>query len=457
MSHRIKIFALLFISIFLSTDFVSSAKIRLRPFFDNAVTGTDTIGWQLTETTTSEIIPIDPLKPDSAAPSIQLHDIQPLPSGKYAPLVYSSYSFSDNTPLFYNTPNRGMFAKAYSWLDDYDRSERLLKGMQHRFMMSEPETVYFNASEMPSVPKEYRAYFDQVTTRIRFQEIKVDDKAKPIEAVIKPKRWLHTFDGSIQFSQAYISPNWYQGGKNNLNMIGQLNYNVKLNQNVYPNLLFDTNVSYKVALNSAPDDSIHAVNISEDIFQINSTFGLKAARNWYYSANLLFKTQLLKSYPTNSRQLKSAFLSPGELNVGLGMTYSTTNKKQTVKFGTSISPLSWNLKSCINSQIDPVTYGLDPGQHIKNKVGSSAECTLDWKIAYNISYHSRLFLFTDYEYAYGDWEHTFDFSINRFLSTRLYIHMRYDTSTPHLEDTKWSKFQLKEIFSFGFAYHFGTI
>lgn len=453
MFHRI-----LFIATILASTISASGTpgINLRPFFNSAVTGADTIGWELTETSTEIIEPEIIAEPDTT-PTFIYRVSRPLPSGKYAPPVYKSYSFTEDLPLFAPTVNRGRFARAYAWLDDYAASNRLLQNTQHRFMMANPEAVSFNAADMPTVPNEYRAFVDQVTTRIRFQEMKVDDKSTPIETDIKPKSWLHTFDGSVQFSQAYISPNWYQGGKNNLNMIGQLIYNVKLNQKVYPNLLFDTTVSYKLALNSAPDDSIHAVNISEDIFQINSTFGLKAAKKWYYSANLLFKTQMLKSYPTNSHQIKSSFLSPGELNVGLGMTYSTTNKKKTFTFGTSISPLSWNLKTCIDNRVDETVYGLDPGRRAKNKIGSSAECTLEWKIAYNVVYHSRLFLFTDYDYAYGDWEHTFDFNINRFLSTRLYVHMRYDTSTPHMPDTKWSKFQLKEILSFGFAYHFGSI
>ena len=34
--------------------------------------------------------------------------------------------------------------------------------------------------------------------------------------------------------------------------------------------------------------------------------------------------------------------------------------------------------------------------------------------------------------------------------------MRYDTTTPRVDDSRWHKFQLKEIFSFGFAYHFGV-
>lgn len=171
----------------------------------------------------------------------------------------------------------------------------------------------------------------------------------------------------------------------------------------------------------------------------------------------MFKTQLFNSYPTNSHNRQAALLSPGELNVGLGMTYSYVNPKKTVTFGTSISPLSWNLKTCIDRRVDETTYGLSAGRRTKNKVGSSAECTLEWKIAYNIVYHSRLFLFTDYDYAYGDWEHTVDFNINRFLSTRLYVHMRYDTSTPSNPDHNWHKFQIKEIFSFGFSYNFSTI
>ena len=81
------------------------------------------------------------------------------------------------------------------------------------------------------------------------------------------------------------------------------------------------------------------MNISEDLLQINSTFGYKAARRWYYSLNLQFKTQLFNSYPSNSDKLKSAFLSPGELNLGLGMTYNYQNDKKTFDFNATIAPL----------------------------------------------------------------------------------------------------------------------
>ncbi|MCM1293183.1 MAG: DUF3078 domain-containing protein [Bacteroides sp.] len=466
MTNAIKHFRYISLLLALAVGATAAASIShnepVSPYKGKAVRGIDTMATQSANawrTLFGDYQPAaDTITETVTAETYTVRTPSRFPAAKYGPLTFKEYTFTEEAPLRPIRRKTSLFPGIFKWLDDYSNSNAVFEEMEHEFLYSDPADVRYNAADMPEVPKEYRAYVDEVTTRIVFEERKVDDKNRTTpEPKLELKHWLHSFDGSLQFSQAYISPNWYQGGNNNLNMIGQLIYNVKLNQKFYPKLLFDATVSYKLALNSAPDDSIHSFNISEDILQVNATFGLKAARNWYYSANLLFKTQLLNSYPTNSRSLQAAFMSPGELNVGLGMTYSYTNKKKTVKFGTSISPLSWNMKTCTNNQIDPTAYGLEAGQHVKNKVGSSAECTLDWKVAYNITYHSRLFLFTDYEYAYGDWEHNIDFAINRFLSTRLYVHMRYDTSSPAIEGSKWHKFQLKEIFSFGFAYHFGTI
>lgn len=374
-----------------------------------------------------------------------------------APAVFDKYELLDTVPL---TPaTHGHFNEAFQWLDDYQTSYAVLNNARQNYIFSNPGRIMYDRASLPEPPKSYRAYVDPMTTNIVVEEIAVSTDESPLQlsADINYKKWLNTFDASLQFSQAYISPNWYQGGKNNLNLIGHAIYNIKLNQKFYPNVLFETTVQYKLALNSAPDDSIHAFNISEDLFQINSTFGLKAAKRWYYSANLLFKTQLLKSYPTNSRKVQSSFMSPGELNLGLGMTYNYESPKKNFTFGASISPLSWNLKTCMDSDLDPTAYGIEAGHHSVNTFGSSAELKAMWKVAYNIVYNTRLFFFTDYGKVQTDWEHTIDFNINKFLSTRLFVNMRYDTQTPRpANSSKWHKFQLKEIFSFGFAYHFGV-
>ena len=78
-------------------------------------------------------------------------------------------------------------------------------------------------------------------------------------------------------------------------------------------------------------------------------------------------------------------------------------------------------------------------------------------MAYNITFSSRIFAFTDYDSAQADWENTLMFEINRFLTTQIYAHMRYDSRGVRAEGTKWKKLQIKEILSIGFAYKFSSI
>ena len=102
------------------------------------------------------------------------------------------------------------------------------------------------------------------------------------------------------------------------------------------------------------------------------------------------------------------------------------------------------------------SFGIKEGRKTVSEYGSSAEGKLFWQLCANISLRSRMFVFTDYDYIQGDLENTFQFTINRFLTTQVFIHMRYDSTAKQREDTEWHKFQLKEILSFGFSYKFNT-
>ena len=115
------------------------------------------------------------------------------------------------------------------------------------------------------------------------------------------------------------------------------------------------------------------------------------------------------------------------------------------------------MRICRDRRIDPAIYNIDNGRRVQNNFGSSAELKFFWKLTYNISYTSRLFAFTDYDSAQADWENKLAFEINRFLTTQIYAHVRYDSSTPPCDSEKWKKLQVKEILSIGFAYKFSSI
>jgi len=383
-----------------------------------------------------------------------------LPNYAGMPLIFSKYS----STLMAGEPNPldpdGVDPSSLGWADRAVMRDARRNRFEQNFMIAYPELIRYNLASMPRPPKQFVMEVDPEMAKINVREFTRDEQA--MKQVVEPVKfehinWLHNFDASLQFSQAYVSPNWYQGGNSNLNAILNVLYNISLNQKFHPNIIFDTSVQYKLGVNNAPDDTVHTYNISEDLFQINSKFGLKAAKRWYYSLTLQFKTQLLNNYKTNTDELTAAFLSPGELNLGLGMTYNYENPKKTLVFTAAVSPLSYNMRMCTNSRLDPTVFGIEEGKHTVSQYGSSAEVTLRWKLTYNIEYFSRLFLFTNYEYVQGDWENTITFNINKFLSTRIFAHLRYQSDAERRPDTSWNKWQLKEILSIGFAYKFSRV
>lgn len=382
--------------------------------------------------------------------------MKPLPDYFFSPAVFRQYIYADTVAPF--TPDYSGRPEM-RWIEEYNAQERTLRNAQRYFFNNHPDKVRYNIALLPEAPKEYHAVVNPEDHTIEITEIIKDAPVAPTIAAaeVRKRHWIRTFNASLQFSQAYVSPNWYQGGNNNLNMLANIYYNVKLNPEYHPKLLFETTAQYKLGMNSAPDDSIHNYSISEDLLQINSTFGLKAAKRWYYSLTGQFKTQLLNSYPSNSKEVRASFLSPAELTVGLGMTYNYANTKKTVTFDASIAPLSYNMRICRDHRIDPALYNIDNGRRVQHNFGSSAELKFFWKITYNISYTSRLFAFTDYDSAQADWENKLAFEINRFLTTQIYAHLRYDSSTPPCDSEKWKKLQVKEILSIGFAYKFSSI
>lgn len=385
-----------------------------------------------------------------------------LPAYFFRPSVFVEHRFREPLTL----ENFGVAADSPTlWLDQENRRLNAMNDMFYDFFSKNPYDVTYNINLLPEAPKRYQAVVDPQEHTIEIKEIaSVTTAAPTIQAAeVQKRHWIKTFNASLHFSQAYISPNWYQGGNSNLNVLGNIYYNVKLNPKYHPNLLFENTFQYKIGINSTPEDQYHKYNISDDLFQINSILGIKAVKRWYYTFTLQFKTQLFKSYDVNSTTMRSSFLSPGELIFGIGMSYNYANEKKTVTLDASIAPVSYSLRTCIDPNIDPTRYNVEAGHKVKNSFGSSGEVKFFWQICHNISYRTRVFAFTDYSSLQADWENTFTFDINRFLTTQIFFNARYDTKTPPVkpnEDgtpSKWKKLQMKEILSIGFTYKFSSI
>ena len=419
--------------------------------------GTDSPLWDLTDAEGNLLDP-DNFGPQELEVDTTLYvDDLLLPDMAFLPLIFSGYSLRLPEEKINPLNPDGAVPEDMDWADRAVYRSTRARVFEQEFMVANPSLVRYNLDHMPRPPKEFRMEADPSQAKITVTEFTKDQQemkevAKPVE--IKRIHWLQNFDGSLHFSQAYVSPNWYQGGKSNFNAILNLYYNIKLNEKFHPNISFETTFQYRLGMNNAPDDTIHAYNITEDLFQVNTRFGVKAFKRWSYTVTGQFKTQLLNNYNINSTNPRSSFLSPGELIVGVGMTYAYTNPKNTLTFNASISPLSYNMKMCTSTRINPQNFGIEAGHTTISTYGSSTDCTLNWRMAYNITYSSRLNMFTNYEYLQGDWQNTITFTINKFLSTSIFANLRYQSDALPREDTQWCKWQLKEILSIGFTYKF---
>lgn len=339
------------------------------------------------------------------------------------------------------------------WFKKTIRFHNQIFDANRKMMINDPSTVEstdWNLPEPPRLPKEDYS-FRGFLKRLNLPDIDVDAVVIP-EVEIPKKHWLHYFNVALQLSQAYVSSNWYQGGNSYISGLFNFTWNVDLNQNFHPKLLFQSSLQYKLAVNTNPKGSLHKYNISQDLFQYTLKTGLKAFNHWFYSLNMLFQTQLFNAYPDDSEKRVTSLLSPGTFNLGLGMTYTLEKKK--VNLTVSISPLAYNLKTCIASDIDHMQFNIPQNKKTVSEIGSSAEANLTWKFSDNISWKSRMFIFSDYSYFLADWENTFNFQLNRFLSTQIFVHPRFDSSTENI--SKWHHWMLHEILSFGISYTFAT-
>ena len=99
-------------------------------------------------------------------------------------------------------------------------------------------------------------------------------------------------------------------------------------------------------------------------------------------------------------------------------------------------------------------YGLEEGKRIRSDLGSKLEVNFDYKISKNISYKTRFYYFTGrYEYVQMDWENTFNFQVNKYISTKLFFHTRFDDLVDIKEENaNWGYFQFKQYLMLGLNY-----
>lgn len=259
--------------------------------------------------------------------------------------------------------------------------------------------------------------------------------------VQKPNFWKTLGNFSTQMTESFFSPNWYQGGTNNINMLSTMR--LEANYNNKKKIQWDNKLEARIGFYQNTGDEIQS---NQDMLRMTSKLNLKAIRNWNYTIEAQGETQMMQHF-NGDNTLKSRFMTPFNGSLTVGMDFKKNFKNGSISIFPG--PLSYKMTYVAVKDLAP-KYGVEEGR-IRNDIGSKLEVNFNYKITKNISYRTRFYYYTGrYEYVQMDWENTFNFQVSKYISTTLFFHTRFDDHVARNED--WGFLQFKEYLTFGLNY-----
>ena len=278
------------------------------------------------------------------------------------------------------------------------------------------------------------------------------------ETTLADTLWKFSGTTSLNLSQLSLT-NWAAGGDNSLS--GNALINVSANY-AKDKVSWENTLTLGFGLIKQGSDPTRK---SDDQIDLASKLGLKASDKWFYTGLLGLKTQFAQGYdnPGDANRLKiSNFMSPGYLNLSLGMDY-----KPSEVFSLFLSPLSTKFTFVLDEDLSAAgSFGLDPGKTSRAEFGAYIKMAFKKEILKNVTLDTKVDFFSNYldnpQKVDVNWDLLLTFTINDYLSASLLTQFIYDydikfgtdTTGDGVPDTFDAKVQFKELFGLGLTYSF---
>jgi len=270
------------------------------------------------------------------------------------------------------------------------------------------------------------------------------------------------------FSETFINDYWARGGSTSASILSTFNYYAHY---MKEKLKWENSLDAKLGMifylpdpnSTNPNERISHKN--SDNLDLSSKLGVSAFKKWYYSTEMVFKTQFFNGYKNRTDvNPASAFLSPAYLNFSIGLDY-----KPNTNFSLFLSPVSLKTIIVTNPMVNKSTYGLTDNQSIKSQMGAYGKLDHSRKFSNDISMITKNTVFINfsqdengeplwYKVPDLDSETTLNFKVNQFVTTTVNAHFIYDKNVKS-EWTdrqgvkqKGTRLQIKQYLTLGFTY-----
>ncbi len=304
-----------------------------------------------------------------------------------------------------------------------------------------------------------------VTTSQAQEDLNADDR----EAVKKAKEaaeanidttkiWTTGGVFQLNFSQVQLV-NWAAGGSSSISGLGQLNVFANKRKNKWA---WDNNLI--LAYGTIAEENKKSRK-TDDRLELNSRLGHEIGGPWYASLLFQFRTQFTEGFDKDVDSLKiSNLLAPGYILLGLGFDYKPKDN-----FSAYLSPLMTKTTFVTDQDLyygdeDAVLYGVKAGENSLFQMGAYANIFYTAPIAENITFLTRLELFSNYlknpENIDVNWEMLFTFKVNEWFAATLNTIVIYDDDIDILQRQEDDTFkvgpvtQLKQTLALGLTAKF---
>ncbi len=266
------------------------------------------------------------------------------------------------------------------------------------------------------------------------------------------KYWSTEINPSINFNQVSLT-NWSAGGENSISGTTYFKgiFKYKKNKTAWDNLI---DLGY--GMTKQGDQKLYK---TEDKLNLASMIGIEAGEGkWYYTGMLDFKTTMAEGYndPLTRTGKLSEFMSPGYLNLSLGMNYKPNDN-----FSIYLSPVSTKMTMVMDDSLSNAgAFGVDPGQKLRAEYGAKVELLAKKEnIIKNVGVSTRLGLFSNLTYKPQNvdinWDFNVIFKVNDWLAATFTLNMIFDDDIKYIEPdgtVRGARIQLKQLFGFGLNY-----
>ena len=333
-----------------------------------------------------------------------------------------------------------------------------------------------NKNEYLSDLETIKNELDAVNRHIDSLTPKRPDGPRPKENIIDILNERFSFHGNygLNINQLALS-NWAAGGENA--WTGKAFANFAL---IYHKKRFEQKLvgAFAFGISRFGDKRIEK---QDDKIDLTYSLSLDSKTQWNISAVATFNTQFANGYKyPNDSTIISTFFAPAYLTVSAGYSYKTKDEHLQV----FMSPLAGKVTFVMNQELaDKGAFGVKkgyynqdsiwiPGENIAPAIGINVIINYKQPISKSIDYTTMLNTFYNYLERRDDdrlrldvnWENTIHFTITKFLSTILFVHLKYDHNTtfPKYEEIEGvqtvvdnvPKLQLKESVGIAFLHKF---